>query len=232
MSASAAWGAHYWILPAFAVFQPESSAPVVEVQNVASVKAAEETPEVSVARLEAAPPPAPQSLARPAISSPDLEIARSEWQPTEVEPYDPADDLEAALVPFPTKPEPESKPQVAKSKPKPTNRQTARPAASRAQSSPKPAARGPSRPARDLKRVPPSYPRSARRSGAEGRVVLNVEVRADGRVGSVGVFSSSGSRALDSSAIAAVKRWRFSPELKNGQPVSSTLRVPFSFVLE
>jgi protein TonB len=62
-------------------------------------------------------------------------------------------------------------------------------------------------------------------------VTLSVQVRADGRVGSVRVSLSSGSAALDSAAISAIKRWSFSPEQKNGKSVPTLLNVPFRFAL-
>tara|TARA_B100000674_G_C37937852_1_gene961201 strand:- start:2049 stop:2237 length:189 start_codon:yes stop_codon:yes gene_type:complete len=62
--------------------------------------------------------------------------------------------------------------------------------------------------------------------------MLDVQIGTRGRVGSVRVLSSSGSAVLDSTAIAAVKRWSFSPALKNGKPVSSQVHVPFRFSLQ
>lgn len=53
---------------------------------------------------------------------------------------------------------------------------------------------------------PPAYPRAAREQGAEGVVVLNVEVLATGRVGEVQVAVSSGARVLDETAVEAVRR--------------------------
>ena len=83
-----------------------------------------------------------------------------------------------------------------------------------------------------MRRYKPSYPLTAKRAGVEGRVVLAVEVRADGRVGSVRVATSAGNAALDSAAISAVKRWKFAAEVKNGRKVSTTLHVPFAFNLK
>jgi protein TonB len=83
-----------------------------------------------------------------------------------------------------------------------------------------------------VRRYHPDYPPGARRDGIEGRVVLTVQVRSDGRVGSVRVSTSSGSALLDSAAISAVKRWSFAPELQDGEKVSTTLNVPFRFELK
>jgi protein TonB len=145
-----------------------------------------------------------------------------------VEPYDPTEMLEESEVPFPVpKSEPEKK--VARSTPKPASPQKAR-SSDKPRSAPKATgSKGPSHPARVLRRYEPGYPETARRNKVEGRVMLDVQINSNGRVGSVRVFSSSGSRVLDSTAISAVKRWSFSPARKGGKPVSSQVRVPFRF---
>jgi protein TonB len=56
---------------------------------------------------------------------------------------------------------------------------------------------------------PPRYPRRAARLGIHGTVILSVEVRADGRVESCEVETSSGSRLLDEAARRAVRDWQF-----------------------
>ena len=44
--------------------------------------------------------------------------------------------------------------------------------------------------------------------------------------------SGSGSRSLDRAASSAVKRWRFLPGQRNGQPVGGSVEVPISFDLD
>lgn len=75
----------------------------------------------------------------------------------------------------------------------------------------------------------PDYPRASMRRGEEGEVVLRVVVGSNGRVDSVEIVSSSGHRRLDRAAVAAVRRWRFEPALRDGQPVQGELRIPFAF---
>lgn len=62
-----------------------------------------------------------------------------------------------------------------------------------------------------LRQVKPSYPALSRRKGEEGRVVLNVLVRADGTAGNISIKRSSGFSRLDTAAESAVRRWRFEP---------------------
>ncbi|MDR6990749.1 energy transducer TonB [Luteimonas sp. 3794] len=78
----------------------------------------------------------------------------------------------------------------------------------------------------------PEYPRASMRRGERGEVLLLVKVGADGRVDGVDVVSSSQHRRLDRAAVAAVRRWRFEPALRDGRPVAGELRIPFSFAPE
>ena len=78
----------------------------------------------------------------------------------------------------------------------------------------------------------PEYPAVAKHRHWEGRVVLRVRVRADGTCGQVDVHQSSGHEVLDSSALEAVREWRFVPAKRNGQPVESWVNVPINFNLE
>lgn len=71
----------------------------------------------------------------------------------------------------------------------------------------------------------PSYPAQDRLRKYEGKAVLVGRVGADGRMSQVLVERSSGSKAMDSSAIEAFKRWRYRP----GQ--QSWVRQPFQFRL-
>jgi protein TonB len=77
----------------------------------------------------------------------------------------------------------------------------------------------------------PDYPRQARRRGLEGQVVLEVEVRADGRPGRIDIVASSGHAILDRAALEGLRRWRFQPARHGGRAVDATLRVPVSFRL-
>jgi len=78
----------------------------------------------------------------------------------------------------------------------------------------------------------PPYPLAARRQGAEGRVVLRVQVLEDGRCTEVHIVRSSGHALLDASALTTVRRWRFVPATRAGKPVSSWVEVPIHFQLQ
>ncbi|MFC7302093.1 energy transducer TonB [Cognatiluteimonas weifangensis] len=78
----------------------------------------------------------------------------------------------------------------------------------------------------------PRYPRAAQRRGESGTVLLRVQVGADGQPRAVELVQGSGSRVLDRAASDAVRRWRFRPALRNGQPVAGVVQVPVTFDLE
>src|SRR5690606_4544839 len=78
---------------------------------------------------------------------------------------------------------------------------------------------------------PPKYPPAALRAGITGQVVLVIDVDASGNVLDVTVERSSRNRDLDRAAIAAARRWRFNPEIRDGVAVAGRVRVPVDFVL-
>ena len=82
-----------------------------------------------------------------------------------------------------------------------------------------------------LRNTKPRYPASARRNGESGTVVLKVLVTREGGAARVELESSSGSNALDQSALETVKRWRFTPAQRGGDPVEIWVRVPIAFRL-
>jgi protein TonB len=79
--------------------------------------------------------------------------------------------------------------------------------------------------------VRPDYPPSSRRLGIEGTVRVRVLVGADGRPREVTVKQGIGDAALDEAALLAVRRWRFEPARRNGEPVAATVVVPIQFRL-
>ena len=217
-------GLHGWILPAILV-EPEFDAPVIGITPQPEKREALEEVIPKSPSLTKTPPIAPQLMIPIPVPAVQAEIPRApEPSPDQVEPYDP--DLLVDL-------EPEGSSPIAKKVADPPRTQSKPIVRSQTQSvrdaTP---VEGPSEPARVLRRYQPEYPRSARRDKVEGRVMLDVQIGTRGRVGSVRVLSSSGSAVLDSTAIAAVKRWSFSPALKNGKPVSSQVHVPFRFSLQ
>jgi protein TonB len=80
-----------------------------------------------------------------------------------------------------------------------------------------------------LERVDPAYPPMAARAQVQGVVILEAVVGADGRVEEVRVLRSIA--LLDTAAVEAVRKWRYSPLLLNGQAERFVLTVTLSFSL-
>lgn len=78
----------------------------------------------------------------------------------------------------------------------------------------------------------PAYPPLSRRMREEGKVMLRVQVTAEGLPAQVDLAESSGFARLDAAAREAVQRWRFVPAKQGGQPVAAAVIVPIVFKLE
>jgi len=80
--------------------------------------------------------------------------------------------------------------------------------------------------------VPPKYPIESRRRREQGTVVLSVTLGTDGSVDAVEVARSSGFERLDRAALDAVRRWRWSPTLRDGVAVAVRGTVDIPFILQ
>lgn len=78
----------------------------------------------------------------------------------------------------------------------------------------------------------PPYPMTARRAGYQGRVVVKLDVAADGRATNAEVLESSGHDMLDESAVGTLKGWKLEPALSGGKPVPGSVNVPVRFSLK
>lgn len=77
----------------------------------------------------------------------------------------------------------------------------------------------------------PDYPASARALGIEGLVVLHVQIDENGQAADVRLATPAAHPSLQDAALDSIKGWQFKPALKNGEPVTSTLRIPLRFEL-
>jgi TonB family protein len=73
-------------------------------------------------------------------------------------------------------------------------------------------------PPKPLELVSPEYPRSLKREGTQGNVVVAFTVDTRGRVQDVEVREATNSE-FESAAVTAVRKWRFKPALRDGEPV-------------
>lgn len=74
---------------------------------------------------------------------------------------------------------------------------------------------------------PPAYPQEARAAGKTGMVILKVVIRADGSVADVEVMR--GDEPFVSSAVAAVRKWKYEPAKFKGQAITvyRIIQIPF-----
>ncbi|KHT31183.1 energy transducer TonB [Pectobacterium carotovorum] len=203
---------------------------------------------VSIELVAAAAEPVLQAQpAEPEPIEPDVVTPPPELTPPPVDK--PVDD-NALLPPVPEKKEPEKKPEptpkkvaVKKSPPAPTPKSQAEAVSATAPITPAPVAQkavaqpvdAPLTPplanADYLHNPAPSYPDVAISRGYEGTVLLNVQVRADGKVQTIRIHQSSGYPSLDDAARDTVRRWSFVPARRGSQPVSGWVVVPVDFSL-
>ncbi len=80
-----------------------------------------------------------------------------------------------------------------------------------------------------VKRIRPQYPQIAIAAKMTGTVVLELTVDQTGRVQHVDVLRSQG--LLDQAAVDAVRQWRYSPLVLNGQPTPFVVTVTMNFSL-
>ncbi len=79
--------------------------------------------------------------------------------------------------------------------------------------------------------VQPAYPLEAKRARAQGTVVVHVTVDESGRVVGAEAISNSNPYLKDA-AVAAARKWRFTPTLLIGAPVKVTGTISFVFNIQ
>ncbi|HEX9998002.1 MAG TPA: TonB family protein [Abditibacterium sp.] len=155
-----------------------------------------------------------------------------EPQPTAV-PEAPSSSIPPAPEPEPTNtPRPEPTP-TPKPEPTPTPRPepTATPVPTntpRPVPTPTPRPQGPTRGAIAVRTAQPSIPEELRGGQFRTSVRVRVEIGADGS-SSPSLRGSSGSSEIDSRVLAALRRWKWKPALKDGEPVASSQNFRFDF---
>ncbi len=78
----------------------------------------------------------------------------------------------------------------------------------------------------------PIYPQSARARGIEGYVVLELSISERGTILEVRVLQSKPEGVFDQVAIEAVKKWTFTPAIKDGNTVTSKIKQKVNFELD
>ncbi|NVI99640.1 TonB family protein [Myxococcus sp. AM009] len=75
------------------------------------------------------------------------------------------------------------------------------------------------------------YPEEARRAGVEGTVTLSITIDHEGKVVAVKLLKGPG-YGLNEAARDAIRRFRFKPAIKAGEPVSTEMKYAYTFLLD
>ncbi|WP_313219680.1 TonB family protein [Stenotrophomonas sp.] len=82
------------------------------------------------------------------------------------------------------------------------------------------------------KMPPPSYPKIAFEQSIVGKVVVRVDVDAEGKATNVRVLEATPAGVFDEATVAAAKQWTFEPAIRNGKAVASALKIPVTFAMD
>jgi len=82
-----------------------------------------------------------------------------------------------------------------------------------------------------LIRIDAQYPESARMRGIEGWVLVQFTITKSGSVRNARVIAREPSSIFDRSALQAVRRYKYSPQVENGQAVEKTIQLRIRFQL-
>jgi protein TonB len=75
----------------------------------------------------------------------------------------------------------------------------------------------------------PPYPSVLLRTGVEGKAVLRVLIGSDGRVKQVAIISADDPLFADAAERQALRKWRFKPATRDGQPVETWKQLTVRF---
>lgn len=72
-----------------------------------------------------------------------------------------------------------------------------------------------------LVKIPPSYPRQARAKGIEGWVKVGIKISETGSVLDVEILEAEPRKIFDRAAVRSVFRWKFKPEIVDGNAIEN-----------
>jgi periplasmic protein TonB len=85
--------------------------------------------------------------------------------------------------------------------------------------------------AKALRTPPPEYPEELRRREVEGLVLVVAIIDEKGAVADAEV-TKSGNAELARYALSAVRKWKYKPAEKDGQPIRARVSIPIQFSLD
>lgn len=77
----------------------------------------------------------------------------------------------------------------------------------------------------------PKFPRESRIKKEQGTLVVRLLIGTDGHVVEATIAESCGFTRLDQAFLQAVKKWRWRPLMRDGQPVEMRATMPFTWAL-
>lgn len=92
-------------------------------------------------------------------------------------------------------------------------------------------AHGPTRDAEPMGQVKPEIPDELKQGAYKSFVRVKVEIEPDGGATPI-LRTSSGNAEIDRRVLEALRRWRWKPALRDGEPVKSTLLFKFEFEVQ
>lgn len=81
-------------------------------------------------------------------------------------------------------------------------------------------------------RIPPVYPARALRSGIEGVVTVEFTIAIDGSVKDPVIVKAKPPRIFDKAVLKSITKWKFNPDMVNGEPVEKRARQDVKFKLQ
>ena len=81
-------------------------------------------------------------------------------------------------------------------------------------------------------RIPPTYPKRALRSGIEGVVTVEFTITTDGSVKDAEIIEAEPPNIFDKAVLRAIAKWKFNPDIVDGQPVEKRARQDIKFTLK
>jgi len=195
---------------------PPPPAPPPPVRPVTPQKAPPRTAPRSAPRLDEPAPSQPSRLKLPV----KLDLALSDFRTDLTLDFDP--DPTAQAIPETAAPAPPAAPAAAAAPPPPPSPSPV-PPAELSQLDRHPSV---------LDQTKPIYPYRARAQRLEGHVDLRFTVTAQGRVEDVEVLQAEPRYVFDDAATSAVRRWTFSPGVRDGHAVPARMQIRIRFTLE
>jgi TonB family protein len=83
-----------------------------------------------------------------------------------------------------------------------------------------------------VKYTPPEFPREARVKALDGWVDVQFLVLPDGSVSDVSVVGADPAGVFETSAMDAVRKWKYQPVMRDGKPINQRARVRVRFALQ